>query len=77
MHSPAKFGKPAASVYTMRCPKRGPKRGDGQSGDDKPDKPATPSGGTEAGEPTGPPPPSGGTAPRLAPVAPERDGVGA
>jgi hypothetical protein len=75
MHSPAKFGKPADSVYTMRCPKRGPKRGDGQSGGDKPDKPEPPSGGTEAGEPTGSLSPSGGTTPRLAPVAPEHDGV--
>ena len=73
MHSPAKFGKPAESVYTMRCPKRGPKHGESEP--DKPDKPEPPSGGTEAGEPTGPPPPSGGTAPKLAPLVTERDGV--
>ena len=68
-HSPAPFGTPAESVYTMRCPKRRDARRDG---DEKP-KPPPPDGGTEAGKP---PPPSGGTSPRLAPVAPETDGVG-
>jgi hypothetical protein len=77
-HSPAKFGKPAGSVYTMRCPDQGPKRHEGSSdsgGDaDKPDKPAPPSGGTEPGDAT-PSGPSGGTTPKLAPVAVETDGV--
>jgi hypothetical protein len=78
MHSPAKFGKPAGSVYTLKCPKRGPKRdesgGDKPDEPDKPDKPDPPSGGTEAGEPR-PDPPTGGTVPKLAPVAVERGGV--
>jgi hypothetical protein len=78
-HSATKAGKPAESVYTMRCPKGRPKRGDG-SGDsdgdkpDRPHRPPAPSGGTEAGEPP-PPTPSGGTKPRLAPVVAERGGI--
>jgi hypothetical protein len=77
-HSAAKFGKPAGSVYTLRCPERGPKRGDGSGDpdDDKPDRPPAPSGGTEAGEPP-PPAPSGGTKPKLAPVVTERGGADA
>ena len=81
-HSAAKFGEPAESVYTLRCPRKGPKRGDGSAGTgdgkpdepDKPDKPDPPSGGTEPGdaEPSGP---SGGTTPKLAPVVAERDGI--
>jgi hypothetical protein len=71
-HSPAKFGTPAASVYTMRCPKpRNARRGGKDS-----DKPPPPDGGTEAGKPT-PSEPSGGITPRLAPIAPEGDGVDA
>ena len=77
-HSPAKFGKPARSVYTLKCPRRA-RRGGGQSGSSgagsgKPDKPAPPSGGADAGEPP-PSSPSGGTTPRLAPPAAERSGV--
>jgi hypothetical protein len=82
-HSPAKFGEPADSVYTMRCPKKGPKRNEGSSSSSgggkpdkpqKPEKPDPPSGGTEPGGGT-PSGPSGGTAPRLAPVAAERGGI--
>ena len=78
-HSETKPGHPAKSVYTLRCPKKGPKRDDGASGSgggDKPDadKPGPPSGGTEpgSGSSSGP---SGGTAPKLAPVVAERGGV--
>ena len=71
-HSATKFGVPAESVYTMRCPKPGSKQG---HGDGKPDKPDPPSGGTGAGEPQ-PDDPAGGVRPRLAPVVAERDGVG-
>lgn len=73
-HSPAKFGTPAESVYTMRCPK--PRR-DRRGGDDqRPDRPEPPppDGGTEAGKPP-PPAPSGGTSARVAPIAPESAGV--
>ena len=85
-HSPARFGKPAESVYTLKCPKRKPKRGHGSSGGGAPDKPGKPqapvkpeppSGGTEAGEAAPPPPPSGGTTPKLAPVVAERGGADA
>ena len=81
-HSDAKPGVPADSVYTLRCPRRGPKRGGGGNGHsqpdkpDKPDKPDSPSGGTEPGD-ASPSGPSGGTAPKLAPIAVERDGVDA
>src|SRR5215208_5726416 len=78
-HSDTKPGHPAKSVYTLLCPKKGPKRDDGASGSgggDKPDadKPDPPSGGTEpgSGSSSGP---SGGTAPKLAPVVAERGGV--
>jgi hypothetical protein len=75
-HSATRAGKPAESVYTLRCPERGPKRGggSGETGGDKPDRPPAPSGGTEAGEPP-PPAPSGGTKPKLAPVVAERAGA--
>jgi hypothetical protein len=82
-HSESKFGKPADSVYTLRCPKKGPKRSEGSAGGggnggeekpDKPDKPDPPSGGTEPGDAT-PSGPSGGTTPKLAPVVAERGGI--
>jgi hypothetical protein len=70
-HSPATFGTPAETVYTMRCPK--PRRARKGDGDEQ--KPPPPDGGTEAGEPL-PSDPSGGVTPRLAPVAPETRGAG-
>jgi hypothetical protein len=80
-HSDTKAGHPAKSVYTMRCPKRRPKRDEGGAGSgggsdkpDKPNKPPPPSGGTDSGDPS-PPPPSGGVTPKLAPIVVEHDGV--
>lgn len=73
-HSPAKFGTPAESVYTMRCPKPRNARRGGKDSDERPDKPPPPDGGTEAGKPP-PSAPSGGITPRLAPIAPESGGV--
>ena len=78
-HSDTKAGRPAESVYTLRCPKKGPKRNGGSAGDgdekpDKPDKPDPPSGGTQPGDAT-PSGPTGGTVPRLAPVVAERGGI--
>jgi hypothetical protein len=70
-HSPAKFGTPAESVYTMRCPKR---RRDGRDREQRPQKPEVPDGGTQAGEAEASGP-SGGVEPRIAPVAPERAGA--
>jgi hypothetical protein len=65
-HSPATFGKPAESVYTMRCPR--PRRARREP------PPPEPSGGTGADKPP-PSLPGGGVSPRLAPIAPERAGV--
>jgi hypothetical protein len=72
-HSPATFGTPAESVYTMRCPKRKKAKRDGGR-EPRPEKPEVPDGGTQVGEaePSGP---SGGVEPRIAPVAPERAGA--
>jgi hypothetical protein len=72
-HSPAKFGTPAESVYTMRCPKRKKAKLDGGR-EPRPEKPASPDGGTQAGEPPTSAS-SGGIDPRLAPVVAERDGA--
>jgi hypothetical protein len=71
-HSPAKFGTPAESVYTIRCPKPGSKQGGASGGGDKPPKP---SGGTEPGKPPAGGDDSGGVGARLAPIAPETDGT--
>ena len=60
-HSPAKPGKPADSVYTMRCPRQGSK-GDGGGGDGG-GKPGGPSGGTGAGKPDKPGKPNKPNAP--------------
>ena len=72
-HSPAKFGKPAESVYTVRCPKPGQKGSSHDDGGDA-DRPPKPSGGTEPGKPP-PSGDSGGVEPRLAPVVAETGGV--
>ena len=82
-HSPGRFGKPVRSVYTMRCPR--PKRtsgggggdgdGDGGGGGGETQEPAGPTGGTDTSEPT-PTSSDGGIEARLAPRAPETDGVG-
>jgi hypothetical protein len=77
-HSPAEFGEPARSVYSIKCPRPKAKRHDDGGGGPKPgaDTPATdkPDGGTESGEPK-PSDPAGGVRPRLAPVVPEPSGV--
>lgn len=72
-HSPTKFGKPARSVYSLRCPR--PKRrqadGGGKTGDKaggkdggKQDVAEGPNGGTESDKPPAPPPATGGIASR-------------
>jgi len=69
-HSPSESGKPAGSVYTIRCPRKGASRGQSGDGD-----PGGPSGGTKPGEPN-PEDPAGGIRPRLASPVAESGGVG-
>jgi hypothetical protein len=71
-HSPTKFGEPAKSVYTVRCPKRGSKPE--QEPEESPESPPPPSGGTESGKPQ-PSAPSGGVEPKLARPVAETGGV--
>jgi hypothetical protein len=73
-HSPAKFGTPAESVYSIRCPKPGGRKGSG-GGSGGQDKPPKPSGGTESGKPPAGGGDSGGVQPRLAPAVAETGGV--
>lgn len=76
-HSPTKFGKPARSVYSLRCPrpKRRPAEGSGKPGKDGGGKTdggkdgggkdgGGPNGGTESGDAPPRPPSSGGTSSR-------------
>ncbi len=72
-HSATKAGTPAESVYTLKCPKPGGARKNGNGGG-KPNKPSPPNGGTEASTP-GPSGDSGGVEPRLSPVVVETAGV--